>query len=106
MSCSSVLSGSWWLWVEGVAISSQPVEGLDFHKFYFDLGKALKNSSGARGPAVRSTIVAPKVVLLGTNAGVVTYTQLQQIPGSPKAGHTSAHNETRVWERQKNDAGE
>jgi hypothetical protein len=82
------------------------VEGLDFHKFYFDLGKALKNSSGAHGPAVQSTIVAPKVVLLGTNAGVVTYTRLQQTPGSPKAGHTSAHNETRVWERQKNDAGE
>ncbi|KAH9574633.1 hypothetical protein CY35_01G068400 [Sphagnum magellanicum] len=84
----------------------QLVEGLDFHKFYFDLGKALENSSGAHGPAVQSTIVAPKVVLLGTNAGVVTYTRLQQIPGSPKAGHTSAHNETRVWERQKNDAGE
>lgn len=72
------------------------VEGLDFHKFYFDK-QAVR---GADYPPVDSTIVAPKVTLLGENGGLVTYTRLVR---SQTTDETKAFNETRVWERRKVD---
>lgn len=71
------------------------MEGLDFHKFYFDKADV----SEASAP-VHSTIIAPKVTLVGDNAGVITYTRLVR---DQKTDETKAWNETRVWERQKVD---
>ncbi|CAM6097992.1 unnamed protein product [Calypogeia fissa] len=71
------------------------VEGLDFHKFYFDK----KAVSGPFLPS-DSTIAAPKVTLLGDNAGLVTYTRLVR---DQKTNETKSWNETRVWERRKVD---
>jgi hypothetical protein len=73
--------------------SGHLVDGLDFHKFYFDK----KGVSDELSP-VTSTIVAPKVTLLGKDAGLVTYTRLVR---DKKCFTTKAYNETRVWERRK-----
>jgi hypothetical protein len=69
----------------------QLVEGMDFHHFYFKLG-------GFRGPA-QTTMVAPRVRVLG-DAAVVTYVRLnQRVDGSGAAATTGA-SETRVWQRR------
>jgi calcium/calmodulin-dependent protein kinase (CaM kinase) II len=68
----------------------QLVQGLEFHRFYFQLG-------GAREPHV-TTMASPRVRLLG-DVAVVTYVRLNQRVGA--AGPTTtATEETRVWHRQ------
>src|SRR4051794_18979511 len=49
----------------------QLVEGLTFHRFYFERG-------GVRGPN-QTTMVAPRVVSLGPDAAVVAYVRLVQL---------------------------
>jgi calcium/calmodulin-dependent protein kinase (CaM kinase) II len=70
----------------------QRVEGLAFHRFYFDLG-------GARGPH-QTTTCAPRVRLLGDAAAVVSYVRLVQRLGPEGAPVTVATAETRVWQRR------
>jgi calcium/calmodulin-dependent protein kinase (CaM kinase) II len=70
----------------------QLVEGLEFHKFFFDLG--------ASGLPHHTTMASPHVRLLGDDVAVVSYTRLVQradAAGTPSIG---ASNETRVWHRQ------
>jgi hypothetical protein len=50
------------------------VEGLAFHKFYFDHGITLK-----QGSAISTTISSPKVTLLGDGVAVVAYARLLQV---------------------------
>jgi hypothetical protein len=69
----------------------QLVEGLDFHKFYFEL-------KGGRGPR-NTTVVSPHVRMLGSDAAVVSYVRLIQKLGTEGAPVTSAVEETRVWQR-------
>ena len=66
------------------------VEGLEFHKFYFDLSSS--------GDQVNTTMARPHVRLMG-NVAVVSYVRLVQKlkDGRPV---TSAFEETRVWEKQ------
>jgi calcium/calmodulin-dependent protein kinase (CaM kinase) II len=69
----------------------QLVEGLEFHRFYFNLG-------GVPGPH-NTTMASPKVRFLG-DAAVITYVRLnQRVPagGSPS---TIGFEETRVWHRR------
>ena len=68
----------------------QLVEGLAFHRFYFDLG-------GVRGRH-QTTMCNPRVRLLG-DAAVVTYTRLIQKTGAQGEPVTVASTETRVWQR-------
>jgi len=68
----------------------QRVEGLAFHRFYFDLG-------GVRGRH-QTTMCNPRVRLLG-DAAVVTYTRLIQKTGAQGEPVTVASTETRVWQR-------
>jgi calcium/calmodulin-dependent protein kinase (CaM kinase) II len=66
------------------------VEGLEFHRFYFQL------ATGARKP--HHTICAPRVRVMG-DAAVVTYFRLTQYvdeQGNPQSRGTE---ETRVWQR-------
>jgi len=68
------------------------VTGMDFHKFYFDLG-------ASKGPKT-TTMASPDVRLMG-DVAVVTYIRLVQsldAGGSPQTSHME---ETRVWQRQK-----
>jgi ketosteroid isomerase-like protein len=69
----------------------QLVEGMSFHRFYFDLG-------GVKGRH-RTTMCAPRVRLMG-DVAVVTYTRLVQCVGTDGAPVTIASQETRVWQRQ------
>ncbi|XP_024529347.1 calcium/calmodulin-dependent protein kinase type II subunit gamma [Selaginella moellendorffii] len=78
----------------------QLVEGLPFHKFYFDM-----RQSGNSLQRV-STIAAPKVLLLSGDAALVTYTRLMQAIGTPLAGYVDAYNETRLWKLSKTKADE
>lgn len=71
------------------------VEGLEFHKFYFELGGG---SASPPTPKV-TTMVAPHVRLLGEEAAVVSYVRLNQRVSAAGDPHVSAVEETRVWER-------
>ena len=67
------------------------IEGMDFHRFYFDLGP----SAGPR----HTTMVAPTVRLMG-DVAVVMYVRLIQSAGEASGPKTSAYEETRVWQKQ------
>ena len=70
--------------------AGQRVEGLPFHRFYFDLGG---------DDRTRTTMVDPRVRWLGTDAAVVTFVRLTQRVGLDGPS-TQACEETRVWERR------
>jgi calcium/calmodulin-dependent protein kinase (CaM kinase) II len=67
------------------------VEGLEFHRFYFQLG-------GVKGP-YHTTMSAPRVRVLG-DVAVLAYVRLNQRldgSGNPVVVGTE---ETRIWQRQ------
>lgn len=68
------------------------IEGLDFHRFYFNLG----GSPSAKN----TTICSPHVRLLGEHVAIVCYTRLTQRVDEAGRTHTDRCEETRVWERQ------
>jgi calcium/calmodulin-dependent protein kinase (CaM kinase) II len=70
----------------------QLVEGMDFHRFYFDLGASDKPK--------QATIASPHVRLLGENVAIVSYVRLVQSIDGEGNPQTSRCDETRVWERQ------
>ena len=71
----------------------QRVEGLDFHRFYFDLHTE-KNS-----PQANVTITSPHVRMIGNDVAIISYNKLLQSAtgGSPQ---TLSFVETRVWQKQ------
>ena len=69
----------------------QLIEGLAFHRFYFDLG-------GIRGRH-QTTICTPNVRMMG-DVAVVVYHRLVQRIGADGLPATSANVETRVWQRR------
>jgi ketosteroid isomerase-like protein len=70
----------------------QLVEGLAFHRFYFDLG-------GAKGPH-HTTMIAPRVRVLG-DVAVIAYVRLnQRVTEEEGTPFTTAFEETRVWQRR------
>jgi calcium/calmodulin-dependent protein kinase (CaM kinase) II len=69
----------------------QLVEGLAFHRFYFQPGFSRRSSS----PIMASA----KVRVMGDTA-VVTYARLNQVIAGDGTPATSAFEETRVWHRQ------
>jgi calcium/calmodulin-dependent protein kinase (CaM kinase) II len=68
------------------------VEGMPFHRFYFELGSA----TGPRN----ITLTAPKVRLLGDDVAVVTYVRLEQRLDDGGLPVTGRFEETRVWHRR------
>jgi hypothetical protein len=70
---------------------SQLIEGLDFHKFYFDLG-------GGTGPH-NISVCAPHVRLLGDTA-ILSYVRLVQRLGADGQPAPRRSEETRVWHRR------
>jgi hypothetical protein len=69
----------------------QLVEGLAFHKFYFDLG--------SDGRPCLNTMASPRVRLLGNDAAIIAYVRLVQRLGPDDSPKTAAIEETRVWQR-------
>ncbi len=70
--------------------SGHLVEGLDFHRFYFNLG-------AAQGP-VHTTMTSPHVRVMG-DAAVVSYVRLTQRCDGDGHPVVSRCEETRVWQR-------
>ncbi len=68
----------------------QLVEGLEFHRFYFNLG-------GVQG-AHHTTMAGANVRVMG-DVAVIAYVRLNQRVG-PQGPYTAAVEETRVWQRQ------
>ena len=66
------------------------VEGMPFHKFYFDLGG---NNPG------QTTIASPHVRFLGTEVAVVSYVRLVQQVKPAHQPETQSFEETRIWHR-------
>ena len=69
----------------------QLVEGLAFHRFYFQLA----DRTGRR----QTTMAAPRVRVMG-DVAVVTYVRLNQRAGPDGVAHSMAFAETRVWQRR------
>ncbi|XP_069672542.1 calcium/calmodulin-dependent protein kinase type II alpha chain isoform X16 [Periplaneta americana] len=72
------------------------VEGMDFHKFYFD------NVLGKNCKAVNTTILNPHVHLLGEDAACIAYVRLTQYMDKQGQAHTQQSEETRVWHKRDN----
>lgn len=70
------------------------VEGLEFHKFYFD------NVLGKNCKAVNTMILSPHVHLLGEDAACIAYIRLTQYMDKLGQAHTQQSEETRVWQRR------
>lgn len=70
------------------------VEGMDFHKFYFD------NVLGKNSKTLNSTILNPSVHMLGDNAACIAYIRLTQYMDKSGMAHTQQSEETRVWSKK------
>ncbi|KAK3862349.1 hypothetical protein Pcinc_024404 [Petrolisthes cinctipes] len=70
------------------------VEGLEFHKFYFD------NVLGKNCKAINTMIMNPHVHLLGEDAACIAYIRLTQYMDKHGQAHTQQSEETRVWQRR------
>jgi len=97
----SIAEGDWQTYVElcDPTLSAfepeargQLVEGMDFHRFYFDLG-------AIDGPH-NTTMASAKVRMLGDDAAVVTFHRLLQRLDDDGKPVTLGWEETRVWQRQ------
>jgi calcium/calmodulin-dependent protein kinase (CaM kinase) II len=69
----------------------QLVEGLEFHRFYFQLG--------GKGVPLQTTMCSPRVRVMG-DVAVVAYVRLNQKVGGDGLPVTHCFEETRVWQRQ------
>lgn len=80
------------------------VEGLDFHKFYFDTGRFARSdtvlSTKVNKPTINCTMLTPVVHQLGDDAACIAYVLLLQFidrNGQPQSVRTE---ETRVWHKK------
>jgi len=71
------------------------VEGIDFHRFYFDNFSAMKQSK-----TTNVTILNPQVHLLGEDAASIGYVKVTQTLDKQGNAHTSQSEETRIWQRR------
>ena len=69
----------------------QRVQGLGFHRFYFDLGAPVE--------ARHTTMVDPRVCMLGDDAAVLTCIRLLQAQ-TDQGPITTRSEETRIWQRR------
>uniref|UniRef100_A0A3Q1HTI9 calcium/calmodulin-dependent protein kinase n=1 Tax=Anabas testudineus TaxID=64144 RepID=A0A3Q1HTI9_ANATE len=70
------------------------VEGMDFHRFYFE-NLLAKNSK-----PIHTTILNPHVHLIGEDAACIAYIRLTQFVDSQGRPRSSQSEETRVWYRR------
>ncbi|PNJ23934.1 CAMK2B isoform 27, partial [Pongo abelii] len=70
------------------------VEGMDFHRFYFE-NLLAKNSK-----PIHTTILNPHVHVIGEDAACIAYIRLTQYIDGQGRPRTSQSEETRVWHRR------
>jgi len=70
------------------------VEGMEFHKFYFDNVLSNQNRS------INTTVVNPHVHLLGEDSAAIAYNRLTQFVDKSGQPQTMQCEETRIWQRK------
>uniref|UniRef100_A0A8C7NBQ9 calcium/calmodulin-dependent protein kinase n=1 Tax=Oncorhynchus kisutch TaxID=8019 RepID=A0A8C7NBQ9_ONCKI len=70
------------------------VEGMDFHRFYFD------NLLSKNSKPIHTTILNPHVHLIGEDAACIAYIRLTQFVDGTGRPCSSQSEETRVWHRR------
>ncbi|XP_034414468.1 calcium/calmodulin-dependent protein kinase type II subunit gamma-like isoform X1 [Cyclopterus lumpus] len=70
------------------------VEGMDFHKFYFE------NLLSKNSKPVHTTLLNPHVHLIGEEAACIAYIRLTQFVDTTGRPRSSQSEETRVWHRR------
>ncbi|XP_054989410.1 calcium/calmodulin-dependent protein kinase type II subunit gamma isoform X11 [Sorex araneus] len=70
------------------------VEGMDFHKFYFE------NLLSKNSKPIHTTILNPHVHVIGEEAACIAYIRLTQYIDGQGRPRTSQSEETRVWHRR------
>ncbi|KAM4532034.1 calcium/calmodulin-dependent protein kinase type II subunit beta isoform 2-T3 [Fundulus diaphanus] len=70
------------------------VEGMDFHRFYFD------NLLSKNSKPIHTTILNPHVHMIGEDAACIAYIRLTQFVDSQGTPRSSQSEETRVWHRR------
>ncbi|XP_077438168.1 calcium/calmodulin-dependent protein kinase type II subunit gamma isoform X12 [Vanacampus margaritifer] len=70
------------------------VEGMDFHKFYFD------NLLSKNSKPVHTTILNPHVHMMGEDAACIAYIRLTQYMDAQGRPRSCQSEETRVWQRR------
>ncbi|XP_028272968.1 calcium/calmodulin-dependent protein kinase type II subunit beta [Parambassis ranga] len=70
------------------------VEGMDFHRFYFD------NLLSKNSKPIHTTILNPHVHLIGDEAACIAYIRLTQFVDGQGRPRSSQSEETRVWHRR------
>lgn len=68
------------------------VEGMEFHKYYFDLGGAKDHRN--------TTMASPHVMFLGNDTAIVAYLRLTQKLAADGSPVTAVMEETRVWHKE------
>lgn len=82
------------------------VEGMDFHKFYFDNWKLSRSDtvvtkiSNPTRSHINTTVLHPTVHLMSDDAACIAYIRLTQFMDRDGAAKTVQHEETRVWHRK------
>ena len=81
------------------------VQGTSFHKYYFDLDKAIadvKNDSlvAQSFPKTNISMSNPHIRWLGDNAVVLSYVRVDQLLDDNKIPVTKTKSETRIWENR------
>jgi calcium/calmodulin-dependent protein kinase (CaM kinase) II len=71
------------------------VEGIEFHRFYFDNFSAVSKSKTAN-----VTIHNPQVHLLGDDAASICYIKVTQTLDKQSVPQTAQSEETRIWQRR------
>ncbi|XP_068806562.1 calcium/calmodulin-dependent protein kinase type II subunit gamma isoform X36 [Struthio camelus] len=70
------------------------VEGMDFHKFYFE------NLLSKNSKPIHTTILNPHVHIIGEDAACIAYIRLTQYIDGQGRPRTTQSEETRVWHRR------
>uniref|UniRef100_A0A0N5AB08 CaMKII_AD domain-containing protein n=1 Tax=Syphacia muris TaxID=451379 RepID=A0A0N5AB08_9BILA len=70
------------------------IEGMDFHKFYFD------NNASNRTPKIHTTMLNPSVHMLGDDGACIAYIRLTQYIDRNGEARSRQSEETRVWQKQ------
>ncbi|OQV18790.1 putative Calcium/calmodulin-dependent protein kinase type II subunit beta [Hypsibius exemplaris] len=73
---------------------SNLVEGMDFHKFYFE------NHVYRNLKSIRSTMLHPNIQIIGEDSACISYVRLDQFVDKTGAAGTQQFEETRVWQKR------
>lgn len=82
------------------------VEGMDFHKFYFDNWKLTRSDTVVTKintpprSHINTTVLHPTVHLMNDDAACIAYIRLTQYMDRDQTAKTVQHEESRVWNRK------